>query len=82
MVEGAFAAGTAGQSLVGWSIVAYNGTGGGTVALVKTGTGTQTLTNAQTYTGTTVINGGVLSINIPGSLAAASASSADLPASE
>jgi len=37
-----------------------NGTGAGTLSLVKEGTGTLTLTNLNTYTGTTTINGGVL----------------------
>jgi autotransporter-associated beta strand protein len=44
------------------------GSGGGAVAIVKSGTGTQTLTgNKNIYTGTTAVNGGVLSV---GTLAA------------
>jgi autotransporter-associated beta strand protein len=41
------------------------GSGGGAVAIVKSGTGTQTLTgNKNVYTGTTAVNGGVLSVGI------------------
>ncbi|QDU26773.1 Hemolysin, chromosomal [Anatilimnocola aggregata] len=46
--------------------------GSGTVSLVKTGTGTQTLSNAaNTYSGTTTINGGILSVSSDGNLGAA-----------
>ena len=43
------------------------GTGGGAVAIVKSGTGTQTLTGTNTYTGATTVSAGTLLVN--GSLA-------------
>lgn len=45
--------------------VIENGTGGGTLSLVKAGTGTQTFagTRDNTYTGITAVNGGALALN-------------------
>jgi autotransporter-associated beta strand protein len=45
--------------------VIENGTGGGTISVVKAGTGTQTFTGTRdnTYTGLTAVNGGVLALN-------------------
>ena len=39
------------------------GSGGGNIAIVKTGTGTQTFTGSIVYTGATTVNGGTLQIN-------------------
>lgn len=47
--------------------VLQNGTGAGTLGLIKNGTGSQTLSGTNTYTGNTVVNGGTLAIS--GSLA-------------
>jgi len=43
---------------------------GGVLSLVKTGAGAQTLSGTNTYTGTTTVNGGMLSVN--GSIASSS----------
>ncbi|MEK0446966.1 MAG: hypothetical protein RLZZ399_2287, partial [Verrucomicrobiota bacterium] len=48
-----------------WTVdgVISNGTGGGTLALTKTGTSTLTLRGANTYTGATTVSAGTLSLN-------------------
>ncbi|MGV3663627.1 MAG: autotransporter-associated beta strand repeat-containing protein [Prosthecobacter sp.] len=55
--------------------VLQNGTGAGSLSLIKTGTGTQTLTGTSTYTGSTTISQGTLQVGI-GSIGSLSASSA------
>ena len=48
--------------------VLQNGTGGGTLALVKSGSGTQTLSGANTFTGGVTINAGNLQLGSTGAL--------------
>ncbi len=55
-----------------YASVLADGTGGGSLSVVKTGSGALTLSGTNTYTGTTAINGGVLNVN--GSLASPSVS--------
>lgn len=55
-----------GSNTYGGTLV--NGTGGGTLALTKSGAGTQTLTGANTYTGPTTVTGGTLRAGIGGTL--------------
>jgi fibronectin-binding autotransporter adhesin len=52
--------------------VIQDGTGGGSLALVKDGSGTETLTGTNTYTGGTTITSGILSINKDAALGATS----------
>ncbi len=60
-------------------IYQFQGTGsiadyaGGAASLVKSGAGTLAVNNANTYTGGTILNAGVLQINNPAALGAASA---------
>lgn len=49
-----------------FSGVLANGTGAGTLSLLKTGTGTQILTGASTYTGTTTVAAGTLNLDFSG----------------
>jgi autotransporter-associated beta strand protein len=46
-----------------YGVIANNTSGGGTMALVKTGTGTQTLRGTNTYTGGTTVEQGTLTLN-------------------
>ncbi|MEI6604310.1 MAG: autotransporter-associated beta strand repeat-containing protein [Verrucomicrobiota bacterium] len=52
-----------------------NGSGGGTLALTKTGSGTLTLSGTNTFTGGVTINGGVLQLASAGALNSASPNS-------
>ncbi len=45
-----------------------DGTGGGTLSVIKTGAGVWTLANANSYSGTTTVRGGRLKFNQPASL--------------
>ena len=54
-----------------FSGVVQDGTGAGSLSLVKQGAGIFTLTGANTYTGKTTVNGGTLSIASDGNLGAA-----------
>lgn len=49
-----------------------DGTGGGSLSLIKAGSGTQILTNSSTYTGSTTVAEGTLHLNFGGSSAAIS----------
>lgn len=51
-------------------VIADHNVGTGTVALTKAGTGTITLSGANTYTGATIINNGILSLDNAGSTSA------------